>query len=91
MTISQENTQTTLTPSKLLLPHLIFRLLPTLTKAHLVAHQEKTLKSSQAATERVQNLRFEYWQQVKKIKPENLVFIDEEVRINQSLDPQRLQ
>lgn len=39
--------------------------------------KKKTLKSSQASTERVQNLRFEYWQQVKKIKPEDLVFIDE--------------
>ncbi len=25
----------------------------------------------------MQNLRFDYWQQVKEIKPENLVFIDE--------------
>ena len=31
----------------------------------------------QAETERVQNLRSEYWQQVKEIDPENLVFIGE--------------
>lgn len=35
------------------------------------------MRSSQARTERVQNLRSEYWQQVKNIDPENLVFIDE--------------
>jgi len=39
--------------------------------------KKKTLRSSQAQTERVQNLRTEYWQQVKQIDPENLVFIDE--------------
>ena len=39
--------------------------------------QKKQGKCSQAKTERVQNLRSEYWQQVKKIDPENLVFIDE--------------
>ncbi|MHC5780043.1 IS630 family transposase, partial [Nostoc sp.] len=38
---------------------------------------KKTLRSSQAKTERVQNLRIEYWQKVKEIEPENLVFIDE--------------
>jgi hypothetical protein len=35
------------------------------------------LRSSQAATERVQKLRVEYWEKVKDIDPENLVFIDE--------------
>lgn len=38
---------------------------------------KKQGKCSQARTERVQNLRSEYWQQVKQIDPENLVFIDE--------------
>src|SRR4028118_1214700 len=35
------------------------------------------MRSSQAATERVQELRVEYWEKVKDIEPENLVFIDE--------------
>ena len=39
--------------------------------------KKKTLRSSQAKTERVQNLRGEYWQKVQQINPENLVFIDE--------------
>lgn len=39
--------------------------------------KKKTLRSSQAKTERVQKLRSKHWQQVKKIDPENLVFIDE--------------
>lgn len=39
--------------------------------------KKKTLGSSQAKTERVQNLRSEYWQQIKQVDPENLVFIDE--------------
>lgn len=39
--------------------------------------KKKTLLLSQAKTERSQNLRTEYWQQVKQIKPENRVFIDE--------------
>jgi transposase len=39
--------------------------------------KKKTLRSSGARTERVQNLRSEYWQQVKQVDPENLVFIDE--------------
>lgn len=39
--------------------------------------RKKTLRSSQGLTMRVQNLRTEYWQQVKQIDPENLVFIDE--------------
>ncbi|WP_146110868.1 transposase [Nostoc sp. 'Peltigera membranacea cyanobiont' N6] len=33
--------------------------------------------SSQAKTERVQKLRIEYWEKVKHIDPEDLVFIDE--------------
>ncbi len=39
--------------------------------------KKKTLRSSQAKTERVQRLRIEYWEKVKQIEPENLVFIDE--------------
>jgi transposase len=35
------------------------------------------MRSSQAATERVQKLRIEYWEKVKDIDPENLVFLDE--------------
>ncbi|MEB3181654.1 MAG: IS630 family transposase [Nostocaceae cyanobacterium] len=38
---------------------------------------KKTLRSSQAATERVQRLRCEYWEKVKEVDPENLVFLDE--------------
>ncbi|MDZ8056624.1 MAG: IS630 family transposase [Aulosira sp. ZfuCHP01] len=44
------------------------------TKTH---SKKKTLRSSQAKTERVQELRKEYWQKVQKIDPKNLVFIDE--------------
>lgn len=39
--------------------------------------KKKTISSSQAQTERVQNLRSEYWQQVQQIDSENLVFLDE--------------
>ena len=39
--------------------------------------KKKTLRSSQAAKERVQKLRCEYWEQVKDLEPENLVFLDE--------------
>jgi hypothetical protein len=39
--------------------------------------KKKTLRSSQAQTERVQTLRVEYWQQVQQVDPENWVFIDE--------------
>jgi len=39
--------------------------------------QKKTLRSSQAASERVQLLRSDYWERIKLIDPENLVFIDE--------------
>ncbi|NEU84664.1 IS630 family transposase [Nostoc sp. UIC 10630] len=35
------------------------------------------MRSSQAATPRVQKLRAEYWEKVRDIEPENLVFIDE--------------
>jgi hypothetical protein len=39
--------------------------------------KKKTLRSSQAQTERVQKLRTEYWLQVQHIPLENLVFLDE--------------
>jgi len=39
--------------------------------------KKKTLRSSQAQTERVQKLRIEYWEKVRDIDPENLVFLDE--------------
>ena len=39
--------------------------------------KKKTLRSAQAAKDRVQKLRGEYWEQVKQIEPENLVFLDE--------------
>ena len=39
--------------------------------------KKKTLRSTQAKTERVQKLRIEYWEKVKQVDPENLVFIDE--------------
>lgn len=39
--------------------------------------KKKTLQSSQAATPRVQKLRAEYWEKVRNIEPENLVFLDE--------------
>ena len=39
--------------------------------------QKKTWYSSQAATERVQKLRVEYWEKIKDIEPKNLVFLDE--------------
>jgi transposase len=35
------------------------------------------LRSSQAATPRVQNKRAEYWEKVRDIEPDNLVFLDE--------------
>jgi hypothetical protein len=38
---------------------------------------KKTWYSRQAATERVQKLRVEYWEKIKDIEPENLVFLDE--------------
>jgi transposase len=35
------------------------------------------MRASQAQSERVQQLRVEYWEQVKDVEPENLVFLDE--------------
>ncbi|MEG4962706.1 MULTISPECIES: IS630 family transposase, partial [unclassified Microcoleus] len=39
--------------------------------------KKKTWYSRQAATERVQKLRVEYWEKIKHIEPKNLVFLDE--------------
>ena len=50
--------------------------MPCLAKSQTDA-QKKTLRSTQAATQRVQKLRIEYWEQVSQIEPENLVFLDE--------------
>lgn len=36
-----------------------------------------TRRSSQAATERVQKLRCQYWEKIRDVEAENLVFIDE--------------
>ena len=38
---------------------------------------KKTFRASQTSSERVQNQRVEYWEQVRDIPAENLVFIDE--------------
>jgi len=46
--------------------------------AEIRTHSEKkTWYSRQAATERVQKLRVEYWENIKHIEPQNLVFKDE--------------
>ena len=42
-----------------------------------VKSSKKTWYSSQAGTERVQKLRVQYWEKIKHIEPENLVFLDE--------------
>ena len=39
--------------------------------------KKKRLLGSQAATDRVQKLRGEYWETVKNLEPENLVFLSE--------------
>ena len=39
--------------------------------------KKKTIRSSQSATKRVQILRCEYWEKVKNIDADNLVFLDE--------------
>ena len=50
--------------------------MPLLTKIRIKS-KKKTLRSSQAATPRVQKLRAEYWEKVRNIDPKNLVFLDE--------------
>ena len=42
-----------------------------------IKSQKKTKRSTQAGTERVLNLRLDFWEKVKHIEPENLVFLDE--------------
>ncbi|MGF1480071.1 MAG: IS630 family transposase [Cyanophyceae cyanobacterium] len=42
-----------------------------------IASQKKTLRSSQAQSERVQLLRAKYWEQVKEVELKDLVFLDE--------------
>jgi transposase len=39
--------------------------------------KKKSLHASQAETERVQNERYNYWQKLREIRPEDLIFIDE--------------
>ena len=39
--------------------------------------KKKTVSRSQAGTERVMKLRLQYWEKVKDIEPQNLVFLDE--------------
>jgi hypothetical protein len=39
--------------------------------------KKKTWYSSQAGTERVQKLRVEYWEKIRNIEVQNLVFLDE--------------
>ena len=39
--------------------------------------KKKTWCSSQAGTDRVQKLRVEYWEKMKNIEAQNLVFLDE--------------
>ncbi len=46
----------------------------TATSTHI---KKKTLRSSQARTERVLELRLDYWNKVQHIEPKNLVFLDE--------------
>ncbi|QLE48663.1 transposase [Nostoc sp. C057] len=42
-----------------------------------IKSEKKTKRSTQAGTERVLNLRLDFWEKVKHIEPENLVFLDE--------------
>ncbi len=42
-----------------------------------IKSEKKHCTRSRAATERVQKLRAEYWEKVRNIEPENLVFLDE--------------
>jgi hypothetical protein len=41
-----------------------------------INRKKKTWYSSQAATERGQKLREEYWEKIKDIEPEKSVFLD---------------
>jgi len=42
-----------------------------------LTRKKKSIRSSQAATERVQKLRAEYWEKIKDIEVKNLIFLDE--------------
>jgi transposase len=42
-----------------------------------LTRKKKTLHASEAASPRVQRARVDYWQQIRQIAPEHLVFIDE--------------
>ena len=42
-----------------------------------IKSKKNTKRSTQSGTERVLNLRLDYWEKVKHIDPENLVFLDE--------------
>ena len=42
-----------------------------------LTRKKKTLRVSQAGTEANQEARLDYWEKIRDIKPENLVFIDE--------------
>lgn len=53
--------------------------------ANKIDKKKKTLHADQAETDRVQDLRREYWQEVREINPEDLIFIDE-MGISLSLD-----
>ena len=39
--------------------------------------KKKTLKASQAGTEANQKVRLDYWEKIRDVKSEDLVFIDE--------------
>jgi len=39
--------------------------------------RKKTLRSSQAVTDRVQLLRCDYWEKVRDVEPKNMIFLDE--------------
>ena len=46
-------------------------------KKENLTRKKKTLRASQAGTEDNQQARLDYWQEIRDVKPENLVFIDE--------------
>jgi putative transposase len=39
--------------------------------------EKKTMRSSQADKERTKKKRIEYWEKIRHVTPENLVFLDE--------------
>jgi hypothetical protein len=42
-----------------------------------LTRKKKTLRASQAGTEKNQQSRVDYWEEIRDVKPENLIFIDE--------------